>query len=187
MHSPFFSCYNTTMNVSITIGISACLYGDNTRYDGGNRHEPALVEELTRFATLLPICPEAECGLGIPREPMRLTGEPENPRLMTINTCRDLTEQMRLWARQRLETFAGEGIAGLILKSRSPSCGTRVAVHGDAEIATSFSPGIFAGIAGKRFPGLPVADEEELSDPARLADFLKRLSTAKHAPQEKER
>ncbi len=158
------------MDTKITIGISACLLGQNTRYDGGNRHEPLLMEALT-FFTLVPLCPEAECGLGIPREPMQLEGDPENPRLMTITTRCDLSEQMRTWAALRMAALAREGIGGLILKARSPSCGKQVVVHEKG----GYSPGLFARLVMERFPGLPIADEEELRDPNRLADFLARL------------
>jgi uncharacterized protein YbbK (DUF523 family) len=82
---------------------------------------------------------------------------------------------MRGWSLQRLAALTDEGIDGLILKARSPSCGKRVAVHG-GEGKTSSSPGLFAGLAMARFPDLPIADEEELRDSARLADFLKRIA-----------
>lgn len=162
------------METKITIGISACLFGQNTRYDGGHRHEPLLVQALGQSVILIPLCPEAECGLGIPREPMRLEGDPGNPRLMTITTRCELTAPMRAWATERLNAFADEGLDGLILKARSPSCGKQVTVHGEAEAA--YSPGLFARLVMERFPDLPIADEEELRDPARLADFLKRLA-----------
>ena len=131
------------------------------------------MKALSQFVTLVPLCPEAECGLGIPREPMRLEGDSENPRLMTITTRRDLTAAMRDWTMQWLDTLTDEGIDGLVLKARSPSCGKRVAVHGEGDPA--YSPGLFARLALERFPGLPIADEEELRDPAHLADFLARL------------
>jgi len=161
------------MKTKITIGISACLFGKNTRYDGGNRHEPMLMQALGQSATLIPLCPEAECGLTIPREPMRLEGDPENPRLMTITTRCELTAPMRAWATERLNAFADDGLAGLILKARSPSCGKRVVVHGAGD--NIYSPGLFARLVMERFPSLPIADEEELRDPVRLADFLARL------------
>ena len=163
------------MDTPITIGISACLFGQNTRYDGGHRLEPMLVKALRQSVTLVPLCPEAECGLGIPREPMRLEGDPENPRLVTVTTRRDLTAPMQAWAARRLNALVAEGIAGLVLKARSPSCGKRVAVHGKGEGKTASSPGLFAGLVMARLPTLPIADEEELRDPARLADFLARL------------
>ncbi|MCX5864575.1 MAG: DUF523 domain-containing protein [Deltaproteobacteria bacterium] len=161
------------MNTPITIGISACLFGQNTRYDGGLRREQGLLDRLTDKVVLMPLCPEAECGLGIPREPMQLEGDSENPRLMTITTRRDLTDRMQTWIDQRLAALTNETINGLILKARSPSCGKQVAVHGPGEPASG--PGLFARACQQRFPGLPIADEEELRDPARLADFLKRV------------
>ncbi len=172
------------MNTPITIGISACLFGQNTRYNGGHRHEPLLMEDLGQSVTLVPLCPEAECGLTIPREPMRLEGDSENPRLMTIFTRCDLSARMRAWVAQRLDTLTGEGIDGLILKARSPSCGKLVVVHGDGE--TAYSPGLFARLVMERFPDLPIADEEELRDPDRLVDFLKRIAAHSQENQEKQ-
>ena len=175
------------MNTPITIGISACLFGQNTRYDGGHRLEQGLVGLLAEKVVLMPLCPEAECGLGIPREPMRLEGDSENPRLMTIASRCDLTGRMQTWATLRLDALANEAIGGLILKARSPSCGKQVAVHGAGEGETAYSPGLFTRLAMKRFPGLPIADEEELRDPARLADFLKRITEDEQDHQENQR
>ena len=172
------------MNTPITIGISACLFGKNTRYDGGHRLEPLLIERLVPLVTLAPLCPEAESGLGIPREPMRLEGDPKNPRLMTITSRCDLSDRMRSWSARRLDAFASEGIVGLILKARSPSCGKRVAVHGEGEGAPPCTPGLFAGMVMERFPDLPIADEEELRDPARLADFLRHIAIHSRNKQE---
>lgn len=174
------------MGTPIAIGISACLFGQNTRYDGGNRHEPVLIAALGQAVTLVPLCPETDCGLGVPREPMRLEGNPANPRLMTITTRCDLTSPMLAWAEQRLDALADRGIVGLILKARSPSCGKQVAVHGKEGRETAYSPGLFARLAMGRFPNLPIADEEELRDPARLADFLKRITEDEQDRQEKQ-
>ncbi len=164
------------MDTPITIGISACLVGRQTRYDGGHRREQALLDCLTGKVVLVPLCPEAECGLGIPREPMRLEGDPRNPRLMTISSRRDLSGPIQAWAEQRLNALSDEGICGLILKARSPSCGKRVQMHGQGEGEAEYRPGLFARLVMERLPGLPVADEEELRHPARLADFLKRTA-----------
>jgi len=167
-----------------TLGISACLFGQNTRYDGGHRLEQGLLDRLAGKVVLMPLCPEAECGLGIPREPMQLEGDSENPRLMTIATLCDLTQQMQAWLDQRLDALANETIGGMILKARSPSCGKQVAVHGKG--ASAFSPGLFARACQQRFPGLPIADEEELRDPTRLTDFLKRVAAHSQEDQEKQ-
>ncbi len=175
------------MDSKITIGISACLFGQNTRYDGGNRHEPLLIAALSQIVTLVPLCPEAECGLGIPREPMRLEGNPKNPRLMTITTRCDLSERLQIWSALQMDVLARKGVSGLILKARSPSCGRQVAVHGIGEGETPHSPGLFARAWQERFPDLPIADEEELRDPGRLENFLKHLTEEKPNRQEKQR
>ena len=173
------------MDAPIAIGISACLFGQKTRYDGGHRLEQGLLDLLAGKVVLVPLCPEAECGLGIPREPMRLEGDSENPQLMTIASHCDLSEQMRGWIDQRLDRLAGEAVGGLILKARSPSCGKQVAVHGTGGAA--FSPGLFVRACQQRFLGLPIADEEELRDPDRLADFLKRVANHAKNTQENQR
>lgn len=175
------------MNTPITIGISACLLGKSTRYDGESRPEPLLVQALSSSATLMPLCPEAECGLGIPREPMQLEGDPENPRLMTITSRSDLTDRMQAWCTQRLEALAGQALGGLILKARSPSCGKRVTVYETGEGGTRYSPGLFAGMIMERFPTLPIADEEELRDSSLLADFLARITSEQQNKLENQR
>jgi len=167
-----------------TLGISACLLGQKTRYDGGHRLEQGLLDLLAGKVALMPLCPEAECGLGVPREPMQLEGNPENPRLMTIASRRDLTDRMRTWIEQRLAALANEAIGGLVLKARSPSCGKQVTVHGPGIGEPAFSPGLFVRACQQRFPGLPIADEEELRDPTRLADFLKRAAARSRTTQE---
>ena len=88
---------------SIRLGISACLLGQNVRYDGGHQHDRFLTDTLGRYVTYVPVCPEVECGLPVPREAMRLVGTADAPRLVTISTKKDLTEQMQSWARRRVQ------------------------------------------------------------------------------------
>ena len=56
----------------IRVGVSACLLGDKVRFDGGHRRDAFLTETFGRFVEWVPVCPEVECGLGTPRESMRL-------------------------------------------------------------------------------------------------------------------
>jgi uncharacterized protein YbbK (DUF523 family) len=144
----------------ILIGISACLLGQNVRYDGGNRHDRFITETLGRRFEWVPVCPEAEYGLSIPREAMRLVGDPEHPRLVTIRTRIDHTDGMLSWADERLEALASLDLCGFIFKSRSPSCGmAAVKVHQENGIVEERGVGIFAGAFIKRFPLLPVEEE----------------------------
>ena len=87
----------------IKIGISSCLLGNKVRYDGGHSHDGYLTQTLGLFAEYIPVCPEVECGMPIPREAVRLVGGPENPRLMTQKTGVDKTEQMKTWIDGRLK------------------------------------------------------------------------------------
>ena len=71
-----------------------------------------------------------EAGLGLPREPIRLVGNPESPRVITINTNKDLTETMTTWAQRRVRELENEDFCGFIFKSKSPSSGMeRVKVY----------------------------------------------------------
>ena len=90
------------MTYTIKLGISACLLGERVRYDGGHSHDPFLTDTLGRLVEFVAVCPEVECDLGIPREPMRLVGDPASPRLVTIATGRDLTDRMMRFARKRV-------------------------------------------------------------------------------------
>jgi uncharacterized protein YbbK (DUF523 family) len=73
----------------IKVGISACLLGENVRYDGGHKLNRFLTDTLGQYVEYVPVCPEAECGLPIPRESMHLEGNPESPRLVTSRTKQD--------------------------------------------------------------------------------------------------
>ncbi|MBI5776275.1 MAG: DUF523 domain-containing protein [Nitrospirae bacterium] len=81
-------------NVKLRIGISQCLLGDPVRYDGGHKRDALLADTLSRQVEWVPVCPEVEAGLGVPREPMRLEGTTRSPRLVTINTNVDHTTAM---------------------------------------------------------------------------------------------
>ena len=114
----------------IRIGVSSCLLGNKVRYDGGHKHDRYITETLGNYFEFLPVCPEVECGLPIPREAMRLIGDPESPRLVTNKTGVDHTDRMTQWAEQRVNQLAGEDLCGFIFKSKSPSSGMeRVKVY----------------------------------------------------------
>jgi uncharacterized protein YbbK (DUF523 family) len=80
----------------IKLGISACLLGQSVRYNGGHQLDHFLKDTLGRYVEYVPVCPEVECGFGVPRVAFRLVGKPDRPRLMTINTKQDFTECMEM-------------------------------------------------------------------------------------------
>jgi len=164
----------------IRIGISTCLLGERVRYDGGHKHDAYLTDTLGQFVQWVPVCPEVECGLSVPREAMHLEGDPASPRLVTIRTRVDQTERMLSWARRRVEELAREGLCGFVFKSGSPSSGMeRVRVYGSKGMPQKIGVGLFARAFMERFPLLPVEDEGRLHDPALRENFIERVFALK--------
>lgn len=168
------------MKAKVKIGISACLLGQKVRYDGGDRRDEALLEALKDLVEWVPVCPEAELGLGVPREPMHLEGDAGQPRLITNDTRIDLTAAMAEWAARRAAGLTQEGLSGFVLKSRSPSCGRLdVPILSSSREKPTLEPpplssGLFALALMDRFPRLTLADELSLRDPQILASFIAR-------------
>lgn len=164
----------------IRIGISSCLLGEPVRYDGGHKRDPFLAEVAARWVRWVPVCPEAEAGLGIPREPMQLVaGEtPDAPRLLVIRSGIDHSVHLRRWGRRRLRDLAAERLDGFVLKRNSPSCGQeRVPIHAERGRARARrqGTGLFAAELLVRLPLLPVEEEGRLADPIRRAHFFTRV------------
>ncbi len=143
--------------------VSACLLGKRVRYDGCHKRDPFLVERLGRFVEYVPVCPEVECGLPVPREPMRLAGDP--PRLVTAETGIDHTGRMARFAGAKLRELAPQGLCGYVCKSGSPSCGIEA--------------GLFTTAFAKRFPFVPVAEEAPLQEPVLREMFVENVFTMK--------
>lgn len=158
----------------LRLGISACLLGHAVRWDGGTKRNPFLVRTLGRWVEWVPMCPEVELGLGVPREPIRLEGDPAAPRLVGVTSRRDHTAAMRSLAAARVAALARLGIAGFVLKSDSPSCGVRgVPVFGPS--GTRAGVGAFARVLLEQLALLPVEEERDLADPRRREAFLERV------------
>ena len=164
------------MDSRIRIGISSCLLGNRVRYDGQHKLDAFLVETLGRYVDYVPVCPEVECGLGIPRPAMRLVGTAERHRLVTIHTGVDHTDRMHAWAERRVKELADENLCGFIFKSKSPSSGMeRVKVYNDKGAVVAGVSGLFAAGFMRAFPLLPVEDEGRLHDPDLRENFIERV------------
>ncbi len=160
----------------IKLGLSSCLLGEKVRYDGGHRWDRFITDTLGQYVEFVPVCPEVECGLGVPREPMRLVGDPSAPRLLTLHTKKDLTESLLGWAAKRVEELARENLDGFIFKAKSPSSGmARVKVYNERGAPAGTGVGLFARVFKARFPLLPVEDEGRLHDPEIRENFIERL------------
>jgi uncharacterized protein YbgA (DUF1722 family)/uncharacterized protein YbbK (DUF523 family) len=160
----------------IRVGISACLLGDKVRFDGGHKRDAFLTETFGRFIEFVPICPEVECGLGTPRESMRLVRIEHGVRLLTVKSGIDLTDRMERFARSRVAALAAEDLSGFVFKKDSPSCGLeRVKVYDGHGTPARGGRGLFAAVLVDAFPHLPVEEEGRLADPRLRDNFVERV------------
>ncbi len=168
------------MEAKIRIGVSACLLGQPVRFDGGHKHDRYLTNTLGKYLDFVPVCPEVESGLSIPRETLRLVGDPESPRLVTSRTNIDHTEHMLDWAKKRVLELEAENLCGFIFKSDSPSSGLmRVKVYNAKGMAEKKGVGLFARTFTQHFPLLPVEEEGRLNDPVLRENFIEQIFTMK--------
>ncbi len=165
----------------VRIGISSCLLGQEVRYNGGHKRDAFLTETFSPYVEWVPVCPEVEIGLGVPRPAMRLVqlglrmgGQ---TRLVTPETGADHTEAMRAYGERRVAELATAGLAGYILKKDSPSCGMeRVKLYPAAGgIPNKDARGLFAEALLRRLPDLPVEEEGRLNDPKLRESFVSRV------------
>jgi len=160
----------------LRLGISRCLLGDRVRFDGGHKHDPFITETWGEFFEFVPICPEVEVGMGVPRECVRLVGHPENPRMVGIASETDWTARMQKYANQRVQELAAQQLHGFILKNNSPSCGlARVAIFGDRGRPQKQGRGLFAAVLMRRIPLLPVEEETRLHRTELRENFIERV------------
>ena len=101
------------------IGVSACLLGHQVRFDGGHKRNQFLIGELEKHVEYVPVCPETAIGLGIPRPPIRLVGDLENPRVLGVSDATlDVTERLHGYAESQITNLGG--LSGFVLKKDSP-------------------------------------------------------------------
>ena len=166
------------MEKQIRLGISTCLLGEHVRFDGGHKLDRFLTDTLGAHVEYVPVCPEVEFGLGVPRESMRLVGDPDAPRLVTTRTNQDRTERMTRWAETRVRELEKEDLCGFIFKSDSPSSGMeRVRVYNEKGMPVKKGVGLFARTFINHFPLIPVEEEGRLHDPRLRENFIERIFT----------
>jgi uncharacterized protein YbgA (DUF1722 family)/uncharacterized protein YbbK (DUF523 family) len=162
------------------LGVSACLLGQQVRFDGGHKRDPWLADVAARCFELVPFCPEAEIGLGTPRASLqlrRVAGELQlvNGRAAAAGSAPDYRDAMRDLAGRRAAELGD--LDGLVVKKGSPSCGMeRVPV-----VVTAAGPrerngaGVFTAELRRRLPLVPVEEEGRLQDPLLREVFLERV------------
>ena len=161
---------------TITLGVSACLLGQEVRYDGRHKRQDFIANTLAECFEIKPLCPEVAIGLGVPRPAIQLSGDPSNPRARGVaDPGMDVTEPLRAYAGE--VAAACPTLSGYIFKSRSPSCGIQDApiYHNGAEPVTT-GAGIYAGTLLSRCPLLPAIDEIRLMEFAHYESFIHQVS-----------
>ncbi len=158
------------------IGISSCLLGHKVRHDGCHKHYPFITRTLGRHVEWIPVCPEFEVGMGVPRETVRLIGSPASPKMIADRTGKDWSRQMGTYSAKRVRKLKAMNLSGYILKKNSPSCGMeKVRVYGLTGTPHRKGRGLFAQTLMTRLPLLPVEEEGRLYDPGFRENFIERV------------
>jgi uncharacterized protein YbgA (DUF1722 family)/uncharacterized protein YbbK (DUF523 family) len=160
----------------IRIGISACLLGDPVRWDGGHKRNAFLTEQLSPFVEWVPVCPEVEIGMGVPRETIRLVADGDGRRLVAERSGTDWTQRMQAWSTRRIRQLEQQELCGYVLKKDSPTCGMeRVRVWNARGSAEKRGRGLFADALLAACPPLPIEEEGRLSDPRLRENWIERV------------
>jgi uncharacterized protein YbgA (DUF1722 family)/uncharacterized protein YbbK (DUF523 family) len=164
-----------TSGSRIRIGISSCLLGNSVRYDSGHKQNRYITQILCRFFEFVPACPEVAIGLGVPRPPIRLWGDADNPRAVSVtDSTFDVTEKLGDYARSCEKT--ARAFSGYLFKRGSPSCGMeRVKVFDSKGMPSSHGAGVFARRLMQQLPLMPVEEEGRLRDPVLRENFITRV------------
>ena len=159
----------------LKLGVSSCLLGESVRYNGEHKRDSTVIDLLGQQFEAVPVCPEVELGMGVPREPVRLVAnDASSERMVGSESGKDWTQAMVDFNSIKLEALRQQNLSGFIFKSRSPSCGPgNVPLHHEQE--NSSTVGLFAHALMQYFPSLPVIDEEALQDEIVRQDFVARV------------
>src|SRR5512137_1443010 len=159
----------------ILIGVSSCLLGQAVRYDSGHKKDAFVTGSLARFVDFVPVCPEVEVGMSIPRPTIRLERRGEETHLVDPKNGIDHTDAMRRYSERKVGEIEKLDLCGYVLKKDSPSCGMeRVRVYTKGA-PTKSGKGLFAEALVARMPLLPVEEEGRLNEPALRENFVERV------------
>ncbi|UTW04344.1 DUF1722 domain-containing protein [Amphritea atlantica] len=175
----------------IPVGISACVMGEEVRFNGGHSQSRICQNQLAKHFKFQPFCPEVAAGFGIPRPTMRLTGDPANPTLIFSKPpsenagdpekdpgnpqLHDLSKQLTDACQPMLDRC--EQLDGFILKKDSPSCGMeRVKIYQPSgHPHEERGAGLFARELMQRYPNLPIEEDGRLNDAQLRENFVMRV------------
>lgn len=157
------------------VGISACLTGENVRYDGGNKFHQLIQKELAPWLNLKKICPETEANLGIPRPPVQLIKQSTHIQALGVeDKTLDVTKALNDTSRNLVKQDCYD-MCAYIVKARSPSCGAGSTPLYDKEgIPLGVRNGLFVEILKATFPHIMVVEESTFKDIGACEGFLEQ-------------
>lgn len=157
----------------VRIGVSSCLLGEKVRYNGDHKKNKYVCEVLGKHFEWIPICPEVEAGMGIPREPVKLFGTKEDARINGEKTGTDWTRRMTKTAEKQIRKMQQLDVRGFVLKKNSPSCGTGgIPVYKKNGEIADYGPGLFVQLLLNRLPDIPVVEENQLQNKKNRENFI---------------
>jgi uncharacterized protein YbbK (DUF523 family) len=160
----------------LRLGVSSCLLGQEVRFDGRHKRDRTVTDLLGAFVSWVPVCPEVEVGMGVPRPELRLVRDGDSLRMEEVASGRDHTRSMERFAARRVRALRDLDLCGYVLKSGSPSCGTqRVEVYGEKGAPVRDGRGLYASALLDAYPNLPIEEEERLHDTGLCESFIERL------------
>ena len=151
--------------------------GEKVRWNGDHKQDRYVREILGRYFEYVPVCPEMEVGMGVPRETVALYGTLEEPKMISKTTKTDWTQPMNHYLKDRIKKLTHDDLSGYIFKSKSPSCGiARIPVYSESDRSKArHGAGMFAHAFMKKFPLVPVEDEGRLNDAKFRENFIIRV------------
>lgn len=159
----------------MNIAVSACLLGEKVRFDGGHKHDRFVTDELGKYASLIPFCPEI-VAFGVPRPSIRLVNKEGDYRVISNKNGDDLTDMLQDKSYLEFQKIAQNDLTGIIFKSKSPSCGMGSAkAYLENGFADSKADGVFVAICKEKFPLLPMEEEGRLQDDWLRENFIMQL------------
>lgn len=138
------------------IGVSACLLGENCKYNGKNNFSSKL-EEILKNHDLVAICPEVLGGLPTPRDPAEIVGE-----IVRTKDGRSVDDEFKKGAKKAIELIKRSKVELVVLQSRSPSCGVGKIYDGSFTGKLINGDGIFAKLLKEE--GIKAIDVEDLTN-----------------------
>lgn len=165
-------------NLRPRVIISACLTGEPVRYDGTDRNQVELRRSMQNIIELIPLCPEAGAGMGVPRPPVQRVASDEAGPVRIIgrdHPSLDVTRVLQHYSEAAVaQLLHVPYLCGWILKSRSPSCGlgSSPLYHPDGRLLGT-GDGVLAALVRQRAPWLAMREETELTSPWQRQQFIR--------------